>query len=182
MRKKILTDLQRFDGLTTIPAKPRKKDCFLFSGSKGYPTFRVDNKTVSATRWILQQQYGAPLPVESVAMHRCDNPRCVRTNKDHLTLAPDRQTNVQDMKDKNRQSRYCNRKPAKRLTEEERTTILKRHKEGITTYRIAKDLGDRDYSLIKRFILRNDNKSKKLTEELISCLRPEPVPVLARAA
>ena len=86
------------------------------------------------------------------------------------------------MKDKNRQSRYCNRKPAKRLTEEERTTILKRHKEGITTYRIAKDLGDRDYSLIKRFILRNDNKSKKLTEELISCLRPEPVPVLARAA
>lgn len=78
--------------------------CWLWTASTdrdGYGRFRVNGRRMRATHVALMLA-GRPLASGEWALHRCDNPGCVRP--DHL-FAGDHSTNVADKVAKDRQAR-----------------------------------------------------------------------------
>lgn len=67
-------------------------------GQFPYGQFYFDGRIHEAHRWIFEHTYG-PLPEGQCALHRCDNPVCVRL--DHL-FAGTRRDNILDMDAKRR--------------------------------------------------------------------------------
>lgn len=60
--------------------------CYEWQGGKlkdGYGSFRFENKSWPAHRWIWTHVHG-PIPSGSVVRHKCDNPACA--NIEHLEL------------------------------------------------------------------------------------------------
>ncbi|WP_150237120.1 HNH endonuclease [Nocardiopsis quinghaiensis] len=60
-------------------------DCWVWTKSlarNGYGSFRVDGKTYSAPRWMLEYHLGRALEEDEVVRHTCHNKACV--NPDHL--------------------------------------------------------------------------------------------------
>lgn len=62
-------------------------ECWLWTGAKnnGYGKFKLRSYTlVTATRFVMEQALGAPVPSTLDVCHRCDNPPCC--NPAHLFL------------------------------------------------------------------------------------------------
>lgn len=83
-----LVRVVRGDALTRFQARvvSTPSGCHEWQGGKltdGYGSFRFENKSWPAHRWIWVQSHGA-IPKGSVVRHKCDNPPCV--NIEHLEL------------------------------------------------------------------------------------------------
>jgi hypothetical protein len=131
-RKYARTPEQRFDEYR----KEMPSGCIEWQGGKGtggYGSFRKDNKSWPAHRWIWIRTYG-PIPDGLVVRHKCDNPPC--TNTDHLELGTT-QDNTQDMVDRERQTRGSIHHKAK-LTERQVADIRNALRNGAR----PKDLGE----------------------------------------
>lgn len=91
--------------------------CYEWQGGKlkdGYGSFRFENKSWAAHRWIWTHIHG-PIPSGSVIRHKCDNPPCA--NIDHLELGSVAE-NSDDMVSRGR-SKVGVLNAASRLTEQQ---------------------------------------------------------------
>jgi hypothetical protein len=166
---------QRFNAL--ISADTSGNGCHIFNrvGANGYGLFtKIDEttgttKTVSSHRFAYEQKHGLIPPGMSV-LHKCDVRACC--NERHLRLA-DAAENSADMKRKNRQSRFADRKPRVPLTETERATIVSRYKAGETVYRIAKDVG-RNYVHVRSIVRTSLKKEQARIAEPVPPIRSAP--------
>lgn len=83
------------------PKKPELGCCWnsTFTPSNPYPHFKVNGKSIKASRFILEVTLGRPLAEKMEACHSCDNTRCVNFN--HLREGT-RRSNSQECVDRGR--------------------------------------------------------------------------------
>ena len=101
----------------------RTDGCWLWAGGRterGYGRFKVDGKTIRASRWAYEHFIG-PIPDGLCVLHRCDNPPCV--NPAHLFVGTDAD-NVRDCLAK---GRHRHGGTGSRLTVEQRAEIRRRY-------------------------------------------------------
>ena len=104
--------------------------CHIWIGAKGgdihhqYGKFRINNKTVSAHKFIWEQKRGL-VPDGKFVCHKCDNCLCVRLS--HLFVGSPLD-NVRDMIAKGRKNPY------RKLTDQDIEAIIHRIRDG---YRIV---------------------------------------------
>lgn len=107
------TVLERFLAKTTVGpvVVPSLGPCLIWTGGTwrhGYGQFNIDKHPIQAHRagWLLQV---GPIPKGLLALHRCDNPPCVRL--DHLYLGSPKQNvldRVERGRDGNASKDFCN--------------------------------------------------------------------------
>lgn len=105
--KEHLTTLERFEASYT----KAENDCWIWNKATdkdGYGLFKMDGKSVRATRYSYQLYKGL-LRDGYFACHTCDNPSCVNPNHLFLGTAKD---NAADMVKKGR-SLFGNRNPSR---------------------------------------------------------------------
>lgn len=115
----------------------RTGECHVWTAGRfknGYGQFR--NQCAHRVAWIFER---GPIPEGLNVCHKCDNPVCVRT--DHLFLGT-QNDNLQDCKQKNRQSKGEDHPPAK-LTGDVVRRLRNRRVEfpGMSYKRIGEELG-----------------------------------------
>jgi hypothetical protein len=135
--------LERFNEKVNLNGpivRPELGHCHIWTGKHRhghfpYGQFYFNGRIHEAHRWILEQAHG-PLPEGQCALHRCDNPSCVRL--DHL-FAGTRRDNFFDMynKGRHRPGRGERQRDAK-LTYEDADLIRWCHRAGhIALWKIA---------------------------------------------
>jgi len=81
--------------------------CTTWSGQKdkdGYPRLKYKGQTRKASRVLMEEITGQPIPPHKVVMHTCDNPECL--NVTHLKVGTQGE-NLEDMKAKGRDRLVC---------------------------------------------------------------------------
>ena len=119
----------------------KSSGCWIWIGAidnVGYGNLRINGKTYRAHRLSYELTFG-PIQVGMCVLHRCDNRKCV--NPDHLFLG----TKKDNMIDKVQKGR-CNclrgvETPSHKLTDSQVITIREKHKNGISTRKIAREFG-----------------------------------------
>lgn len=121
--------------------KGRKKDCWLFRGSKGnygYGQIRDGKKLRRAHVVIYESVYGL-VPRGKKVLHRCDNPPCC--NPSHLFVGT-QQENVDDMiaKGRDRKAKGLENGKAK-LSDEDVKLIRRLHENGVGHTELGRRFG-----------------------------------------
>ena len=117
-------------------------ECWEWLGSRnesGYGRFRIGTKTVRASRASILLS-GGEIPDSMLALHRCDNPACVRPS--HLYVGTHRD-NTRDMVKRGRaRVPHGESSPLSKLTERDVRFIRKSYAAGMGTCRqIAERFG-----------------------------------------
>lgn len=98
-----------------------------YLNNKGYGMFPWRSKRLLASRVSLSLKLKRPLEAGECALHRCDNPACVRPS--HLFVGT-QADNLKDMRDKGRQGKAYNggsANPNCKITEEDVREIRRLH-------------------------------------------------------
>lgn len=118
--------------------------CWLWNASvdrDGYARISAGGRTVTVTRWVLEQKLGRPLRRTEVARHTCDNPTCCRPK--HLIVGS-RQDNARDASERKRLVGNPHRRPFQSrplITDEQVRAIRTRYAAGDSSRTIAPDYG-----------------------------------------
>ncbi len=126
--------------------------CWLWMGSTdrlGYGHFNLNGKTTLAHRVALTL-FDTPIPRGRLALHRCDNPSCVKPA--HLFTGTDAD-NSADCVSKGR-SPHGERNAHAKLTERCVRTIRTIYAEGRTTYQTLARWFDVHHSVIGKIVIR----------------------------
>lgn len=124
----------------------RSGECWLWLGTLsrwGYGRFYREGRNVAAHRVAWELENGEPIPPGLYALHRCDNPPCVRPVHIFLGTAGD---NARDAVAKARPWNKGNGmrgadSPLSRISDEKSLEIYRRHHAGETRKALAQEYG-----------------------------------------
>lgn len=70
----------------TMTKGPGENDCWISSLSpkSAYPHIKIKGDTLRVARVVLEKSLGRPIGENLKALHKCNNPRCVRVGPEHI--------------------------------------------------------------------------------------------------